>query len=444
MPETELKYRLGNIPVGSGKKKKLYQAYLDLESEEARKLLEEVLPGAKPEEMAEARIRSIEEEIEGAEVQCYLTLKSEGGITREEKEATISRVDFERLKSRANAGEIHKERSEMELAPGITAEIDRYLGKLEGLVIMEIEFEPEEVEIEKVRDLAKGLDPEAEEVSEIKTYKNKELAKLKDLDELEARLQEGYEEIEDGASEPGDNPERKQMRQVVKIAITGGPCGGKSEVIKHLQASFGDQLTVLPEVATQLLEVPLSEGGVGVPGKDVEWSPEWQDEFQRRVVEKQLDDETLLIQIASLKEDGIKVMICDRGILDGAAYIEGGRDELLESYGLREQLCFDLYDAVIHLNSLATDNPDLYDQLKHTNPSRYEDVETARGIDERIGLAYEGHPNLIRIPASGELSRKIELCEEIVRNMGDFSDETRTDIDEIQPEERLNLELNNS
>lgn len=443
MPETELKYRIAGIPVGTSKTKKVFQAYLDLENPRMLALLKEVLPECKPEEMAEARVRSIEDEIEGSEIQCYLTLKGEGTLTREEKEATITQTDFERLKAEASAGEISKERSEIELAPGITAEIDRYLGPLEGLVIMEIEYNPEEIEREQVRELANGLDPEAEDVTEERAYKNKELAKMKNLAELEKRLQQRIEPGEEIEQE--NNFERTKMKGIVKIAITGGPCGGKSEVIKHLQSRFGDQLTVMPEVATQLLEIPLKEGGVGVPGKDVEWSPEWQDEFQRRVVEKQLSDETLLTQIASLREGGAKVMICDRGILDGAAYVPGGRDELLDTYNLDLDNCFGLYDAVIHLNSLATDNPKLYDELKHTNPSRYEDCETARALDEKIGLAYEGHPNLIRIPADGELHRKIELCEEIVMNMAEVSDETRTDISgEIKPEGELNLELNRS
>ena len=223
------------------------------------------------------------------------------------------------------------------------------------------------------------------------------------------------------------------MNNVVKIAITGGPCGGKSELLKRLQEKYGDQLTIMPEIATQLLEIPLNEGGVGIPGQDVEWSPEWQNDFQSRIIEKQLSDETYLTQVADLRNRGVKLVICDRGILDGAAYEPLGREAFMQKHQLTAELCHSLYDVVIHLNSLATDQPELYDQLKHTNPSRFEDADTAKALDEKIALAYEGHPNLIRIPADGEFCHKLERCEKILiefAGLSQIENEPRIEIEE--------------
>lgn len=446
MSETELKYRVGAIPATTGKQKKIYQAYLNLESEEIKSLLREFLPGIKPEEMAEARVRSIAEELDGEDAQCYLiTLKGEGGKTREEKEALITLADFEMLKSKAGDGEIEKIRTETEIAPGIVAEFDRYLGKLEGLMIMEIEYNPEAYEEETIKDHLAEWNPgiELEEVTEAKEFKNKRLAKLQNLEELELAM--SNPEIDDKT--PEEVAREIQTPGIYKIAITGGPCGGKSEVIRHLQETWGNQITLMPEVATQLLEVPLNEGGVGVPGKDVEWSPEWQDEFQSRIIEKQLEDETRLIQLADAEDQRIKIMICDRGIMDGSAYEPKGKEEFLRKYGLRQEVCYSLYDAVIHLNSLAVDNAELYEKLKHTNPSRYEDAETAKALDERIAIAYEGHRNLIKISATGELGDKLRQCEAIISELtginpevnSETSSETDLEVDEATTETKSEL-----
>lgn len=231
------------------------------------------------------------------------------------------------------------------------------------------------------------------------------------------------------------------MNKVRKIAVTGGPCGGKSEVMEALKEIFGQSATIMPEVATQLLEIPYGEGGVGIPGKDLEWSQDWQDNFQQMVIDKQLEDETILTQIASLRETDV-ILICDRGVLDGAAYLEGGRHEFLEKFSLSEEQCFGLYDAVIHLNSLATDNPELYERLKATNPSRFEDAETAQELDHKLHRAWEGHPRHIRIPAQRDISSKIELCQSIIENFGITRPETGTDIPNSYSEIDIETKLN--
>ncbi len=197
------------------------------------------------------------------------------------------------------------------------------------------------------------------------------------------------------------------MSKIRKIALTGGPCAGKSALLEALKYEFGDDVVIVPEVATQLLEVPYDEGGIGVPGRDVEWSQEWQDRFQKMIIDKQLHDETVITQTADGRERPT-VVVCDRGVLDGAAYVAGGREEFLQKFNLNPQTCNDLYDEVIHLNSLATDKPDLYEQLKVTNPSRFETVERAKELDEKTFQAWEGHPNHVRVASGEGIEQKIE------------------------------------
>ncbi len=225
------------------------------------------------------------------------------------------------------------------------------------------------------------------------------------------------------------------MVKIQKIALTGGPCAGKTIVLDAIKERFGDDVILVSEVATQLLEVPYDQGGIGVPGRDLEWSQEWQDRFQAMIIEKQLADEMFHVQQADLRERPT-IVVCDRGVLDGAAYLAGGREEFLQKFHLEEGKCFGLYDTVIHLNSLATDNPAHYDELKTTNPSRFEPVERAKELDEKLFQVWEGHENHVRVPSADGVEAKIELC---LGEIQKHFEKTREGLAEIKPEEAPSL-----
>jgi len=220
--------------------------------------------------------------------------------------------------------------------------------------------------------------------------------------------------------------------KIRKIALTGGPCAGKTALLESLKAEFGDDVLIVPEAATQLLAVPYEEGGIGIPGRDVEWSQEWQDRFQKMIIEKQLQDETFYTQLADGRERPT-VVVCDRGVLDGAAYTTGGREEFVQKFNLQLETCFQLYDEVIHLNSLATDKPDLYEELKSTNPTRFEDAERARELDEKLFAAYEGHPNHLRIQSGEGIEHKIETCFTEIRKLLREPQEDKETQSELKP-----------
>ncbi|OQB05991.1 MAG: hypothetical protein BWY19_00659 [bacterium ADurb.Bin212] len=411
--------------------KRIRQVYLDLENTELLEIIKPLLGTTEVEQVSEVRVRQKADE---QNTSFTLTAKSAGGEVREEYEVEINEQRFRELLKFGSMGEISKERFDCEIVEGVIAEVDVYHGKLEGLVTIEVEYDAESISQAEVEALIQNFAGKGEVVSEYQSYKNKNLAKAESLNEVYRAFDK--EKIE-------KNTETKTERsrpQVKKIAITGGPCAGKSQVMEALKTEFGDKLHILGEVATQLLEIPYEQGGIGVPGKDVEWSPEWQSEFQRRVIEKQLEDETLLVQIASLSQEG-SVLLCDRGILDGAAYTEGGRDNFLAQQRIGLAQCFELYDAVIHLNSLATDNPEMYEELKHTNPSRFEDGESARALDEAIAEAYCGHEALIRIPAQPSIEDKIAYCKQIIENIGGLIIEQN--LEKTRTEHIHNTEIHN-
>lgn len=158
----------------------------------------------------------------------------------------------------------------------------------------------------------------------------------------------------------------------------------------------------------------MEQCGVGIPGVGVEWSQEWGDELQKRITEKHLSDETYLTQVANVRERPT-VVVCDRGILDGGAYVEGGREAFLKQFGLKLDQCLALYDQIIHLNSLANDDPEKYLELLKTNPSRTEAPEQAQELDKKVFDAYEGHPKHIRVSAEEGIEAKIEVVLNAVR-----------------------------
>ena len=88
-----------------------------------------------------------------------------------------------------------------------------------------------------------------------------------------------------------------------KYVLTGGPCTGKTSLLKFL-AKLGFQ-TVCE--AAPIIMREEREKGKQIPWKDLVY-------FQQRVLNKQLEFESKL--------DLLPVVFVDRGTLDGLAYFE--------------------------------------------------------------------------------------------------------------------------
>jgi len=193
------------------------------------------------------------------------------------------------------------------------------------------------------------------------------------------------------------------MRSVV---ITGGPCSGKSTILDLLSRDWNDRVTIVPEAATLLLS-----GGWPLPGKDVEWSESWRDEFQKTIVQVQ----TSLEQIyrTSAQQKGHNLIVSDRGMLDGAAYYDDP-EEFFTATGLAKSSCLERYDAVIHLESLASSNPELYS--KGNNAFRFESLEEAIPLEHRTRRAWQDHPNH-QLILGDNLGDKINQVQELLHGL---------------------------
>ena len=174
-----------------------------------------------------------------------------------------------------------------------------------------------------------------------------------------------------------------------KIVLTGGPCAGKSTALERLKKIFGERVMVVPEAATMLMA-----GGFPKPGRDLSWSPEWQRHLQNAVFPLQctLEDACEL----AAREKGAEILICDRGLLDGAAYTPGGLPAFLETFGVDEGGAHGRYARVIHLESVAVCNPALYGNIG--NEVRFETQEEAAALDAKTAATWQNHPNWQLVP----------------------------------------------
>lgn len=192
-----------------------------------------------------------------------------------------------------------------------------------------------------------------------------------------------------------------------KIVLTGGPCAGKTSVLEALKERFGAQVTFVPEVATILLG-----NGFPVPGKDLEYDEACDIAFQKVYGTAQLSLEYLHERIA--EREGHKLMVCDRGLWDGAAYARIAWEDYAKLLGVDFSELEDRYHMVIHLHTLAISNPELYQTSN--NGARYESVEKAKLADQKVRDGYKRHPAFLKLRSDiPSLTTKVKAVADIIQ-----------------------------
>src|SRR3989344_1362358 len=200
------------------------------------------------------------------------------------------------------------------------------------------------------------------------------------------------------------------MSTIKKIVLTGGPCAGKTTAKTFLMQKLGDagfHVVFVPEAPTLLLDNGVRPG----PGLlSVE-------SFQQTVLDLALALEDQYGQAAAaMLKDAKPVIICDRGILDGRAYVEDDQQFVgwLKQRGLTAVTARDArYHGVFHLRTAAAGAEEYY--TLENNPARFETVAQARVRDVRTLVAWTGHPHLRIIPNTGTFEQKLkhllaEIC----------------------------------
>lgn len=195
---------------------------------------------------------------------------------------------------------------------------------------------------------------------------------------------------------------------IYTIALTGGPCSGKTTALSRLQRMLADRgykVLVSPESATKLITAGMSPEELPAI------------EFQEEILLDQLAQEQRLLSIATRYRDkGRKVVILyDRGTIDGEAYVGSGvYEKLISRLGFTyKELCDERYHAVIHMRTAALGVERFYTLANNT--ARTETLEQARKIDQLTLNAWTRHPHPRVIDNSTDFEGKlhrlfIEVC----------------------------------
>jgi predicted ATPase len=183
-----------------------------------------------------------------------------------------------------------------------------------------------------------------------------------------------------------------------KIVITGGPGSGKTVITARLAAENPGRFVAIPEAATQvytLLQTTWDQ--LDLAGRH---------DAQRRMYRLQLEQEA-----QAEREHPGKVLLLDRGTVDGAAYWPEGPEHFWRDVGTTHEREVSRYDAVILLETCAVLG--LYDG-NASNACRFEDAPAAIEAGRALERLWTAHPRVERVAAFHDLDHKLAAVRAVV------------------------------
>ena len=175
-----------------------------------------------------------------------------------------------------------------------------------------------------------------------------------------------------------------------RIVLTGGPGGGKTTAADLFRREIGDRVVIVPEAATLLF----SGGFPRTP------EPRARRAAQQAIyhVQTQLEN----IQSALYPD---RILLCDRGTVDGAAYWPEDPAGFFDAVGSSERAELERYDAVLFFESAAVGNI----SIEGGNPTRVETNAQAVELDARLRALWSQHPRFAIVPHHPSFVKKIML-----------------------------------
>lgn len=182
-----------------------------------------------------------------------------------------------------------------------------------------------------------------------------------------------------------------------RIALTGGPNGGKTTALSILKETFGHKIELVPEAATLIFSG-------GFPRKD---GSRAHVEAAQRIIfytTQQLEE-------LALKTSEADLIICDRGTVDAAVYWPDGIEAFFADMGTTLDAQLARYDAVIHLS------PPLKAEFYQSTHVRTESLEEAAAIDRKILKIWERHPNRMVLPSMNHFFQKAGIIKDFIETL---------------------------
>ncbi len=178
------------------------------------------------------------------------------------------------------------------------------------------------------------------------------------------------------------------MKKCCRIVLTGGPGGGKTTAADLYRREIGEDVVVVPEAATLLYA-----GGFPRIG---DWEVRQATQKAIYHVQTNLED----AQSAHYKS---RVLLCDRGTVDGAVYWPGQPAEFFKELGTTLEAELSRYDAVIFFETAAVGGI----SIEGGNPMRVESIQEAMKLDVSLRELWARHPQFIFVPHETSFIRKV-------------------------------------
>lgn len=177
------------------------------------------------------------------------------------------------------------------------------------------------------------------------------------------------------------------MSEIIKIALSGGPCSGKTSCIDSISSHYmekGIPVFVCEESATQVI-------ANGVSRDDML-------SFETAVALNQLKLENAIEEKLSDVISEKVIVIYDRGLTDCFGYVDD-ENALCENIGISRVESWSRYDAVLILESATDYQP---------TSVRTESEDMAKEYADRVMSAWLGHPHLRYVKSFSDFNDKIE------------------------------------
>ena len=175
-----------------------------------------------------------------------------------------------------------------------------------------------------------------------------------------------------------------------RIVLTGGPGGGKTTAADLFRREIGERVVIVPEAATMVFSggFPRCTEPPGVFAA------------QRAIyhVQRNLED----VQSSLYPE---RILLCDRGTVDGAAYWPGAAAEFFAALGTTLEHELARYDGVIFFESAAVGGL----AIEGGNPVRNETLEQAAALDAKLRKLWSRHPRFIVVRHNPSFFKKISF-----------------------------------
>lgn len=135
-------------------------------------------------------------------------------------------------------------------------------------------------------------------------------------------------------------------KHVLKVVLTGGPMAGKSSILIYLKNFYKHEIQIIPEIATSLQNKFFND--------EIFFSKLLNKDLSRLFFNFQEQLESVYLKTAKQKKT--KLIVCDRGLFDGAAYYNGNVKDFLIANKTTSKKIYERYDVIIWLETLIITN----------------------------------------------------------------------------------------